>query len=226
MKETKKIAAPNPAMAPMTPESPDQSEFCSKIRHGTLLVVTGPSGVGKGTMVGCVLRAVDQIKKSVSVTTRECRAAETDGVEYFFRSEEEFSAMRDRGEFLEWAEFAGSHYGTPARWVQDRLRDGVDVILEIEVQGAKQVREKCDDAVLVFISPPSFKALEDRLKTRATETPEKMALRLKKAEGEMKERHLFDYEVINDNIDEAVRNLESIVYAERLRIKNRGEAQR
>ncbi len=163
MKESKKSDASKSAMAAMTSEVRDKSEHCDKARHGTLLVVTGPSGVGKGTMVGCVLRAVDRIKKSVSVTTRECRANETDGIEYFFRTEEEFFAMRDRGEFLEWAEFAGHYYGTPALWVQNALRDGLDVILEIEVQGAKQVREKCDDAILAFISQPSMEALFPKL---------------------------------------------------------------
>lgn len=200
-------------------QKPDDKRRFSTVRPGSLLVVTGPSGVGKGTIVGPVLRKVDQIAKSVSVTTREIRRGESEGVDYFFRSQQEFFAMRDQGEFLEWAEFAGNYYGTPVPWVEEKLKAGLDVILEIEVQGAKQVREKREDAVLIFISPPSFQALEKRLKARATETDEEMARRLKKAAEELRERELFDYEVINDNIEEAVRNLQSIVYAERLRIK-------
>jgi guanylate kinase len=187
-------------------------------RTGTLLVVTGPSGVGKGTVVGKTLEHVDQLAKSVSVTTRKRREGEGEGVHYFYRTEEEFFEMKNRGEFLEYAEFAGHYYGTPARWVADKLDSGIDVILEIEVQGAMQIREKREDAVLIFLSPPSFEALAERLRTRATETEEKIRERLKKAESEIKQRHLFDYEVINDNLPDAIRNLESIVYAERLRI--------
>ncbi|MDZ4835833.1 MAG: guanylate kinase [Candidatus Melainabacteria bacterium] len=187
-------------------------------RTGTLLVVTGPSGVGKGTVVGKTLESIDRLAKSVSVTTRSRRNGEEEGVHYFYRSEKEFFDMRDRGEFLESAEFAGHYYGTPSHWVDDMLKHGIDVILEIEVQGAMQVREKRDDAVLIFLSPPSFDALAERLRTRATESEEKIRERLKKAEGEIKQRHLFNYEVINDNLTEAIRNLESIVYAERLRI--------
>ncbi len=203
-------------MAAVTSSEQSQVE---PVRRGTLLVVTGPSGVGKGTIVSGVLANVDQLAKSVSVTTRQKRPDETEGVDYFFRSETEFFAMRDRDEFLEWAEFAGSHYGTPRQWVQNQMEAGVDVILEIEVQGAQQIRAKCDDAVLIFISPPSFQALEKRLRSRATETPEKIAIRLKKAQEEMKQRDWFKYEVINDILAEAIRNLEAIVYAERLRIE-------
>ena len=211
----------------MTAESAgDEAKIGSSSRRGTLLVVTGPSGVGKGTIVGPLLMSVDQIAKSVSVTTRERRPGETEGVDYFFRTQEQFFNMRELGEFLESAEFAGNFYGTPVRWVDEKLRAGLDVILEIEVQGAKQVRQKRQDAVLIFISPPSFEVLEQRLRKRATETEPEMARRLAKARDEMDERDLFDYEVINDNIEEAVRNLQSIVYAERLRIKIRDEAQR
>lgn len=185
---------------------------------GTLLVVTGPSGVGKGTVIGKTLEEIDKLAKSVSVTTRARRNGEVEGVHYFYRSEKEFFEMRDRGDFLEHAEFAGNYYGTPSLWVDDMLKHGIDVILEIEVQGAMQVREKRKDAILIFLSPPSFEALAERLRTRGTESEEKIRERLKKAEGEIKQRHLFKYEVINDNLAEATRNLQSIVYAERLRI--------
>lgn len=196
--------------------SPDNRERSACV--GSLLVVTGPSGVGKGTIVGVVLDDIERLEKSVSVTTRPKRASEIEGVDYFFRTQDEFFEMQRRGEFLEHAEFAGNYYGTPASWVTEKLESGIDVILEIEVQGAMQVREKCSDAILIFISPPSFEDLASRLRSRGTETEEKIAERLKKAKGEMEQRHLFNYEVINDNVKEAVRNLESIVYAERLRI--------
>src|SRR5262249_41967258 len=153
-------------------------------------------------------------------TTRARRPEETEAIDYFFCTSDEFQALVDSGSLLEWAEFAGAFYGTPQQWVQAELRSGRDVILEIEVQGARQIQQKCPQAVLVFLSPPSFEALEERLTKRATETPEKIALRLKKAGEEIKQKHLFHYEVVNDNIDEAVNNLVHIIYAERSRIRN------
>ncbi len=186
---------------------------------GNLLVVTGPSGVGKGTVVGRVLEDIAGVNKSVSVTTRERRVGEVEGLHYFFRDEEQFFRLRDSNNFLEWAEFAGHYYGTPKDWVAEQLQASFDVILEIEVQGARQVREICPQAVLIFIVPPSLEELESRLRTRATDSEEKLTLRLRKAREEMTQRHYFDYEVLNDNLEDAIRNLEHIVYAERLRIK-------
>jgi guanylate kinase len=214
MKETEKNTEPQTGVTVVSPDN----RVPKIARTGSLLVVTGPSGVGKGTVVGAVIDDVERLEKSVSVTTRARRKAEVEGEHYFFRSEEEFFAMQKRGEFLEYAEFAGNYYGTPSHWVAEKLENGIDVILEIEVQGAMQVRQKRSDAILIFMSPPSFEALASRLRSRGTETEEKIAERLKKAKGEMEQRHLFNYEVINDNVKEAVRNLESIVYAERLRI--------
>ncbi len=221
MKESKKSREQAAGVTVVSPV-----EKCRPLRTGSLLVVTGPSGVGKGTIVGNVLAQVPGVAKSVSVTTRRRRASENEAIDYFFRSQDEFFAMRDRGEFLEYAEFAGNYYGTPSLWVGEHLERGIDVILEIEVQGAMQIRDKCKEAVLIFISPPSFDALAERLRSRATETEEKISERLKKAQLEIQQRHLFNYEVINDNLDEAIRNLRAIVYAERLRIcKQTGEAQ-
>lgn len=127
---------------------------------GSLIVVTGPSGVGKGTVTGGLLSLVDKLEKSVSVTTRPMREGEIEGKDYFFRTEEQFSTMRKQGEFLEYAEFAGFHYGTPESWVEEKIKSGIDVILEIEVQGAMQVRESCPDAVLIFLSPLLTKPLK------------------------------------------------------------------
>lgn len=193
---------------------------------GNLIVVSGPSGVGKGTSVERLLACVPSLSRSVSVTTRAMRAEEAEGVDYFFRSLEQFHAMRAAGEFLEWAEFAGNYYGTPRLWVEKELKRQNDVILEIEVQGARQVKERCPQAVLVFLSPPSLQALEARLRGRATETADKIALRLDKARQELGQRSLFDYEVINDNLDVAVENLVHIIYAERCRIRPPAETRK
>jgi guanylate kinase len=189
-------------------------------RHGSLFVVTGPSGVGKGTVRKRLLEVVPGILRSVSVTTREKRTGEQEGLDYFFKSTEEFHEMRHQNLLMEWAEFAGSLYGTPRAWVEDQLHKGTDVLLEIEVQGAKQIRERFPSSVLIFLSPPSIETLAARLTGRATETPEKIALRLNKASLEMTQKHLFHYEVVNDNIDEAVSNLMHIIYAERCRIRD------
>lgn len=190
-------------------------------QKGNLIVITGPSGVGKGTLVKKLMEDVCNLVKSVSVTTRERRAGEEEGVDYFFKTTGEFLTMRKANHFMEWAEFAGYLYGTPREWVIEQIDKGIDVILEIEVQGAKQIRESVPTALLIFLSPPSYQELEDRLKNRATESPERMAIRLSKARQEMEERLFFHYEVVNDNIDEAVKNLAHIVYAERCRIRKR-----
>lgn len=186
--------------------------------QGKIVVITGPSGVGKGTLVQRLLTDVPKVKKSVSVTTRERRAAEEEGVDYFFVDKTKFEELIKHDDFLEWAEFAGACYGTPRAWVDEQLKAGIDVLLEIEVQGAMQVRERCPDALLIFLSPPSFEALEERLRGRATETPDKIALRLAKASEEMKQKHLFHHEVVNDNLEEAAKNLIRIVYDGRSKI--------
>jgi guanylate kinase len=196
---------------------------------GNLIVITGPSGVGKGTVVQRLLDEVPNLSKSVSATTRAMRPGERDGVDYFFVTDEKFAEMLENNEFMEWAEYSGNFYGTPRKWVAEQLRvkrsadgieqSGTDVILEIEVDGAKQIRDRFAQAVLIFLSPPSFDELKSRLKGRGTESGAKIQLRLHKARQEMRERGLFYYEVVNDNIDEAVKNLMHIVYAERCRIR-------
>lgn len=192
-----------------------------KTQPGNLIVFTGPSGVGKGTLRKLLIEQCPNLVRSVSVTTREQRFGEQEGVDYFFRTQAQFDELRAQDELMESAEFAGSYYGTPRVWVKEQLALGIDVLLEIEVQGAKQIARAFPQAVLIFISPPSFNALRERLTNRGTESKDKVALRLRKAEQELKERHLFDYEVVNDDVEEAVRNLVHIVYAERCRIKQR-----
>ncbi len=196
----------------------------SKSRQGNLIVLSGPSGVGKGTVLSKVLQNLADIEKSISVTTRSRRPGEEHGKDYFFVSKAEFDQMVALGEFMEWAEFAGNFYGTPIKWVQSKLTEGIDVILEIEIQGAKQIHRLCPYASLIFLSPPSIPILEQRLRDRATESPEKLALRLNKAKEELSERHIFQYEVINDNLDEAVKNLANIVYALRVNDNSQSES--
>lgn len=187
---------------------------------GRIFVISGPSGVGKGTVVGQVLKNADNIYLSVSATTRKIREGEKEGINYFFKTKKEFQEMISSDQFLEWAEFAGDFYGSPKFNINNYLSCGKDVILEIEIQGAKQIREKCPDSILIFLAPPSFEALEERLIKRQTESVEKVKIRLKKAKEEMNETKLFRYLVVNDNLKEAVDNVLGIIRAERCRITN------
>ncbi len=186
---------------------------------GKVFVITGPSGVGKGTVVEQVLKKVENIYLSVSATTRQKRQGEKEGVNYFFKTKEEFERMIKSDEFLEWAEFAGDYYGSPKFSINNYLSCSKDILLEIEVQGAKQVKVKCPESILIFLAPPNFEALEERLIKRQTESIEKVKVRLKKATQEMKEVKLFHYLVINDNLPEAIDNVVGIIRAERCRIK-------
>ncbi len=190
-----------------------------QLRPGNLFVLTGPSGVGKNTIIARVLHEAGGIVESVSVTTRKQREGELDGVDYFFTDHDSFEKMRKQNHFIESAEFAGNFYGTPRNWVENRIMEGLDVVLVIEVQGAKQVKKLFPSSILVFLAPPSMDELEKRLRTRATESEDVIAMRLDKAGQELKERDFFHYEVVNDDIDQAVNNVLSIVYAERCRIK-------
>lgn len=155
------------------------------------------------------------MKKSVSATTRKPRTGEKDGLEYFFKSVREFRQMIAQKEFMEWAEYAGNLYGTPLKWVKNELNAGIDVILEIDIEGAKQIHNQYPQATLIFLSPPSLAVLEERLKNRGTESAEKVDWRLNKAKDEMLEKHIFQREVVNDSLEKAVNKLEDIVYAER-----------
>jgi guanylate kinase len=197
-------------------KSDNQTE---RVVPGNLFVLTGPSGVGKNTIICRVLDEAGGIVESVSVTTRKQREGERDGVDYFFTDRESFEKMRTKNHFIECAEFAGNYYGTPRNWVENRLTEGLDVVLVIEVQGAKQVMKQFPQAILVFLAPPSMDVLEKRLRTRATEPEDVIAMRLDKAGQELKERDFFHYEVVNDDMDQAVNNVLSIVYAERCRIR-------
>ena len=182
---------------------------------GLLVVISGPSGVGKGT----VRKALFNMPKhnlvySVSMTTREKREGEIDGVDYYFVSKEEFQKRRKEGKFLETAEFVGNYYGTPLDKVNDQLDAGNEVVLEIEVEGAIQVKRKVPDCVMIFIVPPGKQALYDRLKRRGTENDEVIQERIAKANREFKLAHLYDYIVVNDEVNNAADRIMAIIRAE------------
>lgn len=184
---------------------------------GLLLVMTGASGVGKGTLRESWLAGQD-VFYSTSWTTRPPREGERNGVEYIFVDRDTFVDHIAKGEFLEHAEFVGNHYGTPLSPIRNALARGQDVVLEIEVEGAKQVRERLgDEAVMIFILPPSLEELRRRLEGRGTETPERIEQRLARAEVEMGQTELFDYLVTNDELEQAVADLHAIQQAERCR---------
>ncbi len=177
---------------------------------GHLYIISGCSGVGKGTLLKKFLENNPQIILSVSATTRQPRLGEINGVNYFFVSEEEFETSVKNDEFLEWARFSGNYYGTKKSFVEKTLAKGIDLILEIDVQGAKQVKEKMKEAVSIFIMPPSLKILEERLRGRHTEDEETVKKRLNEAEREIEAGKSFDYKIVNDNLDEALKCLQEI----------------
>lgn len=172
-----------------------------------LVVLSGPSGVGKSSVIKQALKELPQTWLSVSATTRQPRPGEVNGKNYFFVSDAEFDRMIADGELLEWAEFAGNRYGTPRKAVDEHLANGNPVLLEIEVQGAMQVRESKPDAILVFLTPPSWQELEDRLIGRGTETPSQMRIRLDEARKELDSAHLFDHSIVNDEVNRAAESL-------------------
>jgi len=185
--------------------------------RGTLFVVSSPSGGGKGTLIRRVLEVVDNLSYSVSYTTRGPRPNETNGREYFFVDLATFEGMIADGEFLEWACVHGNFYGTSKRQIVEQTAAGIDIVLEVDVQGAASVRQLLMDSVSVFILPPSFAVLRHRLCARGTDTPESLEVRLRNAPEELRQYSSFDYVIINDEIDRAVGQLASIIYAERAR---------
>lgn len=186
-------------------------------RRGTLFVVSAPSGTGKDTVVRELLARHPELGFSVSATTRSPRPGEREGVDYYFVSPERFSEMIERNEFLEYAEYTSASYGTPAGPVDEALDAGRDMILVIEMTGARWVQVKRPDAVLIFLVPPSFEELERRLRGRGTETEEQIEARMKKARTEVAQMGGYDYIVINDELSDAVADVEAIVRAERLK---------
>ena len=182
---------------------------------GKLFVISGPSGVGKGTLVNKILDIDKNLFLSISATTRNKREGEVDEVNYYFKTKEEFSKMIEENEFLEWATFCENSYGTPKRPVCDKLNEGRDVILEIEIQGAMQVKKNMPSCVLVFIAPPSTEELVKRLKARGTESDEVIKLRVETAAKELKVAKEYDYIIVNDDIEKATDDILSVIKAEK-----------
>ena len=166
-------------------------------------MVSGPSGAGKSTLIRAALEAVDELAYSVSATTRRPREGEVDGRDYVFLSREEFEKRVEEGRFLEWAEYSGNLYGTPADRVEECLRSGLSIILEIELRGARQIREKRPDAIMVFVRAPSLEETRERLQGRATEDPQAMEARMATAVAEVAAKEEFDYEVVNADFTKA-----------------------
>jgi guanylate kinase len=183
--------------------------------RGRLIVVSGPSGAGKSTLIKASLESVPELAYSVSATTRRPRPGERDGIDYIFLSRDEFERWIEGGRFLEWAEYSGNLYGTPEQKVDEFLEEGKSVILEIELQGARLVREKRPDAVMIFVRAPSLEETRRRLTGRATETEEALESRLATAVGEVAAREEFDCEVVNEDRERArkdmIEKMESIV---------------
>lgn len=185
--------------------------------RGILLVLSGPSGAGKGTVCHEVRKKIDTMQYSISATTRKPRVIEREGREYFFLSKEDFEEKIKAGNFLEYALVYDNYYGTPRDYVDDILNKGYDCILEIDPQGAMQIKEKMEDAVFIFIAPPSMEELKKRLTFRGTEKPDEIAKRLSNAEQEFTNMPNYDYVIINDKIEKAVYEVESIIIAEKLK---------
>ncbi|MDE7107335.1 MAG: guanylate kinase [Clostridiales bacterium] len=189
------------------------------MNKGLLFVISGPSGAGKGTIYA---RVIDKtgMKRSVSVTTRPPRPGEVEGVNYFFRTEEQYQQMIAAGEFLETAEVYNNFYGTPKAPVFENLDKGYDVLFEVDVHGARSIKKKYPESIAIFVMTPNFETLEDRLRNRGSETEASMKTRLGSAKRELGRFELFDYIVFNDNIDQAVEEVLDIITAEKCKIKN------
>ncbi|ATY85100.1 guanylate kinase [Kyrpidia spormannii] len=182
--------------------------------EGLLVVLSGPSGAGKGTVCTALREHLPAMKYSVSVTTRAPRQGEQEGVNYFFRSRQEFERMIRDGELLEWAEVYGNYYGTPRQYVEDQLRAGLDVLLEIDIQGARKVKEQFPRGVFVFLLPPSVRELKNRILGRGSETAESFRLRFGAVSDEIRQLWEYDYVVINDEVELACHRIQSIIVAE------------
>ena len=193
------------------------------IKNGLIVSLSGPSGVGKGTILAKVREDLPLSKSSVSVTTRSPREGEEEGVAYFFRTKDQFRQMLGDGEIIEYDEYVGNFYGTPAAPLKKMSGEGSDVLLDLTIAGSLALKEKFEEAVTIFILPPSYEELESRLKGRGTETEDVIARRLAEAKGEILRANEFDYVVVNDDVDKAAAKIEAIIEAERCRYeRNKG----
>ncbi len=191
-------------------------------KNGILIVLSGPSGSGKDTVLKKLIEKNEDIRVSISMTTRSKRGQEVDGADYYFVTKDYFEKKIADGEMLEYAQYAGNYYGTPKAPVDEMLGEGINVVLEIEVQGAAKIRKIYPDAVTVFLMPPSIPVLEERLRARGTEDDETLSHRLFIAEQEIRRASEFNYIVVNDSIEDAVKDFETVIRAEKMRfIRNK-----
>ena len=182
---------------------------------GKIFVISGPSGVGKSTLIKGVRERVDNMGYSISHTTRSPRSGEQNGVEYFFVEKPAFREMIDKNAFVEWALVYDDYYGTSYGTLEEKLNSGLDIILDIDIQGAKNIKEKISDCMLIFILPPSRKILEERLRSRATDNADAIEKRIGEATKELTNCRWYDYLIINDDLEKATKELESIILADR-----------
>lgn len=193
-------------------------EIIKQKEKGNLVVISGPSGTGKGCIIKEVMNKNKNIWYSVSATSRKIRPGEVDGANYYFMNPEEFEEKIKNDEFLEYTNYNGNYYGTPKKYINDKINSGKDVILEIEINGALKVKEMISDTIFIFILPPSLEELKRRLEHRATETKDKILERFKSAYKEINEITKYNYVVVNDNLEEAIEKVGAIFRAERCRV--------
>ncbi len=193
-------------------------EIIKSKEKGNLVVISGPSGAGKGSVIQGILKEEDNLWLSVSMTSRKIRGQEVDGKEYYFITREEFEKKIEDGELLEYTEYSGNYYGTPRGKIHEHLEAGEDVILEIEIEGALRIKELIPEALFIFIMPPSMKELKKRLERRNTETEDKIIRRFKRAYQEINEVTKYNYVVVNDELEKAIRKVQAILLAERCRV--------
>ncbi len=189
-----------------------------KNERGSLIVISGPSGAGKDSIINEIKKNNDKVWVSISATSRKIRGEEKDGIDYFFLSDEEFERRIAADDFLEYAKYNNNYYGTPKSIIKEKINNGIDVILEIEVQGAKIIKEKVPDAIFIFIMPPNMVELKNRLINRKTDTLEKINKRFKIAYNEINEYNKYNYVVVNDDLPKAVEKVRSILISEKCRV--------
>ena len=186
------------------------------VEKGMLIVVSAPSGTGKGAIIEKLLDDDKNITHSISTTTREPRKGEIDGLSYYFLSRHEFEDMISKGALIEWDEYVGNYYGTPKKYIDERTAAGGDVVLDITVAGAVNIKKECPEAVMIFVLPPSIEELERRITRRGTDSPEAIKSRLDYAYAEFRHVNKYEYVVVNDNLDRAAEEVKTIIAAERM----------